>query len=124
MRQSFIGWKVSMSTIIIRAVLSVAIMALLVGCGESSTAEPEATADPLALGERKARVCTSCHGPRGVSKVASYPSLAGQKREYLLAQLRAFKSGERENPMMNAMVASLSDTDMQHLATYFAAQGE
>lgn len=113
-----------MNTIINRTLLGACIMTLLVGCGESSTAESESTADPVALGERKARVCTSCHGPGGVSRVASYPSLAGQQREYLLAQLRAFKSGERENPMMNAMVASLSDTDMQHLAAYFAAQSE
>lgn len=108
-----------------RTLLALILLTLLAGCDkpESADAEPE-VGDPIALGERKARVCMSCHGPRGVSRVASYPSLAGQDREYLLAQLRDFKAGRRENPMMNSMVASLSDTDMQQLAAYFAAQGE
>lgn len=114
-----------MTTVFARALLALILLAQLVGCDkpQGADAEPEVD-DPVALGERKARVCMSCHGPGGVSRVASYPTLAGQDREYLLAQLRDFKAGRRENPMMNAMVASLSDTDMQHLAAYFAAQGE
>ncbi|WP_049721897.1 c-type cytochrome [Gilvimarinus polysaccharolyticus] len=114
-----------MITAFARPLLALLSIALLAGCDkpQGDNGEP-IVEDPIALGERKARVCMSCHGPRGVSRVASYPSLAGQPREYLLEQLRDFKSGQRKNPMMNSMVASLSDTDMQHLAAYFAIQGE
>lgn len=96
---------------------------LLTACGrQAASSESSAPADPVALGAQKARVCMGCHGPGGVSRVASYPSLAGREAEYLLEQLRAFKEGERENPMMSSMVTSLSDEDMAHLAAYFAAQ--
>ncbi|WP_052481119.1 c-type cytochrome [Gilvimarinus agarilyticus] len=114
-----------MSKPIIHALLVVAFSLMLTACGKPpEEAHEEQAGDPVALGERKARVCMSCHGPGGVSRVASYPSLAGLQYDYIVTQLRAFKSGSRENPMMNAMVASLSDTDMQHLAAYFAAQGQ
>ncbi|BFM20541.1 c-type cytochrome [Gilvimarinus japonicus] len=114
-----------MTTAFTRVLLALILMTSLTACDKPQGAnnKPEVV-DPVALGERKARVCMSCHGPGGVSRVASYPTLAGQDRAYLLTQLRDFKAGRRENPMMNAMVASLSDTDMQHLAAYFAAQGE
>lgn len=93
------------------------------GCSQDAT--PQAAAaplDPVALGAKKARVCMGCHGPKGVSRIASYPSLAGKDVDYLLEQLQAFKSGARQNPMMSSMAINLSDEDMSHLAAYFAAQ--
>lgn len=114
-----------MTLSIARLLLPVLLLGLLSGCDRAASNTHQAAADnPVLLGERKARVCMSCHGPGGVSRVASYPSLAGLDREYLLAQLRDFKSGERENAMMSSMVASLTDTDMQQLAAYFSVQGD
>ena len=78
--------------------------------------------DPLEEGAVRARVCMGCHGKQGISRVASYPSIAGLEEDYIATQLRAYRSGERENPMMNAMATSLSDEDIQLLALYFAAQ--
>ncbi|MDO3382698.1 c-type cytochrome [Gilvimarinus algae] len=96
---------------------------LLMACGReevpSATVEME---DPVQLGARKARVCMGCHGPKGISRIASYPSLAGKSEAYLAEQMRAFKSGERENPMMNAMATNLNEDDILHLAAYFSAQ--
>jgi cytochrome c553 len=40
----------------------------------------------------------------------------------LYAQLKHFKDGSRNNPVMAGQVAALSDQDMQDLAVYFAAQ--
>ena len=68
------------------------------------------------------RVCAACHGNDGVSPSPVNPNLAGQHPEYLLKQLRNFKSGERSNPIMMAMMATLSDEDMRNLAAYYASQ--
>ena len=33
----------------------------------------------------------------------------------------AFKKGDRKNPLMNAIAASLSETDIENLAAHFAS---
>jgi NosR/NirI family nitrous oxide reductase transcriptional regulator len=53
--------------------------------------------------------------------VPVWPNLAGQKEEYLAIQLRAFRGGERSNPLMSPMAAGLSDTDIENLAAYFSS---
>jgi cytochrome c553 len=65
--------------------------------------------------------CQACHGAAGVSESASIPNLAGQKKDYLVNQLTAFKRGERKNELMAAMAAQLSEEDMRSLASYFSA---
>ncbi|HEY7885106.1 MAG TPA: cytochrome c [Cellvibrionaceae bacterium] len=96
---------------------------VLMGCSDKQTPVPEVTErDPMAEGAVKARVCMGCHGKQGVSRVASYPSIAGLDRDYLSKQLHDYRSGARENPMMNAMATSLSDEDIRLLALYFSSQ--
>ncbi len=68
------------------------------------------------------RVCVLCHGDRGSSRNAYYPSLAGQPEAYLASQLHAFASGERRSPQMNSLAQTLSDREIHQLAAYFAAQ--
>ena len=70
----------------------------------------------------KSDSCAHCHGTDGNSTAGIYPSLAGQTREYLYRQIKAFKAGQRKNPMMSTAVAVLSDQDMQDLAEYFSGQ--
>ena len=76
----------------------------------------------VSAGKEKAKVvCAPCHGPVGISLVRAYPNLAGQKKQYLIDQLKAFRSGERKNlKMMNPLAAELSDSDIKNLAAYFA----
>ena len=50
------------------------------------------------------------------------PDMAGQKEQYLVESLKAYKSGARDNAMMKPMVASLSDADIENLAAYFSGQ--
>ena len=76
----------------------------------------------VAAGEEKSAVCASCHGVTGESVVPDYPVLAGQHQNYLEHSLKAYRSGERSNPIMAAFVAALSDEDIADLAAYFAAQ--
>jgi cytochrome c553 len=67
--------------------------------------------------------CASCHSPNGAGMPAQYPRLAGQYAEYTIAQLQAFRSGERANDpnrMMRTIAANLSDQEMKAVAEYLA----
>lgn len=67
-------------------------------------------------------VCAGCHGEAGVPVDTMTPVIWGQKRSYLLNQLRDFKSGRRKNEIMAGIVESLSWSDMQALAAHYAQQ--
>ncbi len=65
--------------------------------------------------------CAGCHSPSGAGIPAQYPRLAGQMKEYTLAQLKAFKAGERANDnaaMMRTIASRLSDKQMEAVAEY------
>ena len=79
-------------------------------------------AGDVAAGKAKSAICASCHGADGVSVSPLWPNLAGQKEQYLVKQIKAFRDGTRTDPMMAPMVASLSDDDIANLAAYYAAQ--
>ena len=65
--------------------------------------------------------CQLCHGKDGISGAPYAPHIAGQKEDYLVRSLMAYKAGERKSPMMSAVVKSLSDEDMANAAAYYAA---
>jgi cytochrome c553 len=81
----------------------------------------------MASGAAKTTVCVACHGPSGNSIVPQFPSLAGQRADYLYHRLVAFKAANPKDPSyasspMPALVQNLSDQDMRNIAVYFAAQ--
>ena len=79
-----------------------------------------AAGDPAA-GKLKFAICAGCHGPTGAGNEAlKYPKLAGRDAAFVSEQLRAFKSGARDNATMKAMTAGLSEADMDNLAAYVA----
>ncbi|MGQ0619741.1 MAG: c-type cytochrome [Panacagrimonas sp.] len=110
--------------------MSYAIRGLILVCalglsGAAGAAEENASPflkGSVSAGEAKAAVCVACHGPKGVSAIPAWPKLAGQGAPYTYAQLKHFKDGSRNNAVMAAQVAALSDQDMQDLAAFFAAQ--
>lgn len=76
-----------------------------------------------AAGEAKASACQGCHGP-DVNNPA-FPKIAGQHPGYLFHALKAYKSGARQNAIMQGQVSGLSESDMADLATYFSTlEGE
>ena len=79
-------------------------------------------AGDVAAGKAKAAMCTSCHGANGISMSPLWPNLAGQKEQYLIKQIKAFRDGTRQDPMMAPMVAALSDADIENLAAYYSSQ--
>lgn len=71
-------------------------------------------------------VCSSCHGMEGRSDNPSFPNLAGQQKEYLEAQLKAFRDKTRADPhartYMFGMAAKLDDRTIDGLAGFYASQ--
>ncbi|HTL21628.1 MAG TPA: c-type cytochrome [Steroidobacteraceae bacterium] len=94
----------------------------------NATAAPSAPVDApfkdgdAARGTAKAAVCSACHGPNGNSTSPDWPRLAGQSAVYIVEQLRLFRSGARNNPVMRPLATSLSDQDIDDLAVYYEAQ--
>lgn len=68
--------------------------------------------------------CAGCHGPDGAGMPAQYPRLAGQYAEYIEAQLKLFKSGQRANDpnrMMRGVAERMTEREMKAVAEYAAA---
>ncbi len=79
-------------------------------------------ADPLQAGKAAAAGCAGCHGEAGVSKTPGMPSLIGLDPKYLVASMKAYKSGQRKNELMKTMLSALTDGDLNNIALYYALQ--
>lgn len=79
-------------------------------------------AGDAAAGKAKSAICAACHGVDGTSMNPLWPNLKGQKEQYLIKQIKAFRDGDRKDPSMAPMVATLSDEDIANLAAYFSSQ--
>jgi len=105
--------------------LIVALAAALVA--GAAAAQGGAPVGDAAKGREKVQMCQGCHGIDGwrtaFPEVYHVPKIAGQHPAYLLAALKAYKSGDRTHPSMKAIAASLSDQDMANLAAYYAQSG-
>ena len=67
--------------------------------------------------------CISCHG--GVDQKLGAPWIEGMPRDYLVEQLRAFRSGERRNDIegqMRAVAHPLSDAEIDAVSTFYAGK--
>lgn len=83
-----------------------------------------AKGDPEA-GKQKSGVCVACHNADGNSTAPAWPKIAGQHEAYLIKQIQEIRKGDkgkRSNPAMYAVVANLTDQDIEDLAAYFSQQ--
>lgn len=105
-----------------------AVLAFVIALAVPALSLADGQKDPLthgdaAAGAKKAAVCFACHGPQGNGAInPAWPKLAHQNSDYIAEQLAAFKSHQRNNPVMWAQAGNLSDDDMKDLAAYFASQ--
>jgi cytochrome c553 len=88
-------------------------LAVLVAASVSAEAAPAAPA--------KSAVCIACHGPAGISMSPIWPNLAGQKKDYLAKQIKAFRDGTRTDPSMSPMAKGLTDAEVEELAAYYSS---
>ena len=68
--------------------------------------------------------CAGCHSPNGAGIPSQYPRLAGQHPAYVVAQLKAFRAGDRANDsnnMMRAVAGRLTDKEIAAVAEYLSA---
>jgi cytochrome c553 len=72
------------------------------------------------------QACSLCHGVRGVSTSPNFPNLAAQRPDYVVAQLKEFRSHSRRDPegfeYMWGVARQLTDQQIDDLAAYYAAQ--
>lgn len=67
-------------------------------------------------------LCWRCHGVDGTGRgPGAFPSLAGQRADYLLASLQAYADGRRFSGIMTNIAARLDEQSMGEAAQYYAA---
>ncbi len=83
-----------------------------------------ALAADVEAGRKKVQeICAACHGPDGGTPTTpDYPKLAGQYPDYLAKALRDYKSGQRKNPIMAGMAATLTNDDIENISQFFYTQ--
>jgi cytochrome c553 len=68
-------------------------------------------------------VCAMCHNANGISRMAKFPKLAGQKAVYIEQQVMAFREGRRHNDggQMQSIVGEIAQADVAQIAAYFSS---
>jgi cbb3-type cytochrome c oxidase subunit III len=99
---------------------------------ELQAASPNLLRGDPAQGRMKVETerCQECHGADGhaigmadgAASDGKFPKLAGQSVEYIVKQIRDFRSGVRNHDFMSIMAKSLDDRDLADIAAYFASQ--
>ena len=69
--------------------------------------------------------CSACHSPTGAGVAqAGFPALGGQHAEYIATQMKAFRSGARDNDgdaaPMRSVSERLTDREIDALASYIS----
>ncbi len=106
------------------ASVSSIVLAGMLACAQALAADAAAPFEgaKAEAGATKAAVCGACHGVGGNSQNPEWPNLAGQSPTYVAQQVHLFKDKVRVNPVMEPIVAPLTNEDINDLAVYFAAQ--
>ena len=93
---------------------------------------PQKATAPAAAGaasiNAKTAMCIGCHGIKGYQasfpEVYKVPMISGQSAKYIAAALTAYKNGDRKHPTMRGIAASLSEQDINEIASYYEAHGK
>jgi cytochrome c553 len=94
---------------------------LAYGALDPANAASELAATGEAAPPRAVReVCSRCHGATGTGRgPGAFPSLAGQRSEYLDASLRAFRGGTRLSGIMGEIAVKLDESETRDIAAYY-----
>ena len=81
-----------------------------------------ALAGDLAAGKDKAEAaCQVCHGLDGQATSPMAANLSGQRKEYIVAQLEAYRKGTRRHEQMNIIAQMLNDEDIENVAEWYSS---
>lgn len=84
--------------------------------------ELKPTGRAVGTAPKASQTCVACHGIDGIGILPEYPNLAGQHADYIEHSLKAYRAGQRKNPVMGGMAAALTDKDISELAAYYSNQ--
>ncbi|MFT8245269.1 c-type cytochrome [Roseomonas sp. BN140053] len=90
----------------------------LLGAAPAARAQDPA-GDPRAGRRLAGGTCAACHGNDGIAVQPDAPSLAGQNRSYLAAQLRAYRDGTRRHEQMSVVAETLDEAQIRDLAAWY-----
>jgi cytochrome c553 len=103
-----------------------AIFALLAGATTLLSAQPIPQEIQKAAEEQAVNLCSTCHGPRGISTSPEFPILAAQRAGYLAAQIDAFRKQTRAekdaHDFMWGIASRLDEKIVAGIAAYYASQ--
>jgi cytochrome c553 len=115
-----------MGSLLNRTLLSAILGAMLAAAAGAAVAQ--GTLPDVKAGEERAvNLCSTCHGPRGISTSPEFPILAAQRPGYLEAQIEAFRSKTREekaaHDFMYGIAGNLDNPRVvAGIASYYASQ--
>jgi len=99
---------------------------LLAGTVTAVDAQDNAAAIQKAAEEKAVNLCSTCHGPRGISISPEFPILAAQRKGYLEAQINAFRQKTRSekdaHDFMWGIAGNLDEAIIEGIAAYYASQ--
>jgi cytochrome c553 len=109
-----------------RVIALLAGLSLLGGGATTSGARGRPAQSPEAAAAAKLPQCAACHRQDGISRAEIFPNLAGQQKDYMVAQLTAFRDHTRQDrdakTYMWGVAAGLSDATIAELAADYAAK--
>ena len=80
------------------------------------------------IAEKGVAACTACHSPTGAGNAqAGFPAVGGQHADYLISQLKAYRTDTRTNgqaQLMQQVAALLSDKEIEAVASYMQGLSE
>lgn len=93
----------------------------------SCNAAPAAGDARLGQDKAESERCLECHSPDPQDTATSGPEarfakLTGQAPDYMLKQIRDFRSGARRHDFMSMMARSLDDADAADIVAFFASR--
>jgi cytochrome c553 len=94
-----------------RSFIAIAAIAIVSGWAIAASPEPPPGASS----------CSGCHAAKAGVDTA-VPGLAGRKAADIVAEMRAFKSGEKPSTVMGRIAKGLTDAEVEAIAAWYAQQ--
>ena len=82
----------------------------------------QSIAAEISAGKAKAQaVCQTCHGMDGIATLPMAANLSGQQEDYLIVQLKNYRSGKRSHAQMSIIAKMMSDEDIVNVAKWYSS---
>lgn len=105
---------------------SVMVGLVLGGAATIVSARDEPPNTQQAAEKTAVNLCSSCHGPRGISTSPEFPILAAQPEAYTIRQLEAFakrtRADKEAHDYMWGIAGQLDEATIRGIARYYAVQ--